>query len=187
MGGRVNRVDYRDRWGRDLRDAIGERVFRLIPLPLLATIIATTLLLSIVYAIEGHRCTLIESDAAATAQLLTRTAAIADRNARLDADIANLRRTANIVERARRATLEQTNDIVRIGNALPGGITLSALRADAEGRWSIEGRAVQLADVGAAMQVLATVDPRSSIRLTAVGARDRRSTVPFAVAWERSP
>jgi hypothetical protein len=122
------------------------------------------------------------------AQLHARAAALEPSVRRADELRRTLQRLRALREAraaARAGSLAGLDVLALIGNRWPAGSWLTGLQSQG-GRWSFEGRALDLTSVGTALTLLAGIDARARVRVVSIdtfGTEQR--WLRFTIAWER--
>ena len=110
----------------------------------------------------------------------------ADRARAAAADVARLQNVARAVRDVVASGGRSAARIARIGNALPDDVWLSAIRAD-DGAVSLEGRALHVEGVAAAVAALGRLDASTSVRLRSVRSDARHANVIYGLALDPRP
>lgn len=101
----------------------------------------------------------------------------------VEADVARLRALLDHVEDVRRSGAERASEIASIGNGIPAGASLSAVRVEHDG-YALEGHGEGLSAVGSTMAALATIPSAAGARLLSVQDDRLRHGVIYAIELE---
>lgn len=149
----------------------------------LCALAGALLLVGALHGVQQLRLAGAARTAALDAQRLAATDAAVRRVRAIENDVARLRALARRVDDVRRSGARHAATIAAIGNRVPGGAWLSAIRAE-HGGFALEGRGARLSAVAATMAALATLPASGGVRLLDVRGERDRTGVTYAIALE---
>lgn len=107
------------------------------------------------------------------------------RVATVTAAVERLRALRDALAAARRTSSGDLDELTLLGNRLPRPAWLTGVRAERAGSWSLEGRALSVADVGSVLNALARLDPSARLRLVALSSGSTpHAALHFTIGFE---
>jgi Tfp pilus assembly protein PilN len=178
----MRRINYLPSWSeRHIGVALPALAAELrAPLVALAGAIA---LAGVLWAVQATRLRAAEHDGAAIAERLAAMQLDVARVRTVERDVERFRALDERVEALRRSGAARANEIAALGNRLPPDAWLSSLRAD-RGTLALEGHSARLAAVGTTLASLAALPAYGAARLVAVHEDPARSGVTYALSLE---
>jgi len=178
----MTRIDYAPSWLERRLGIAPPAIAPQMRVPLIA-LVAALALVAVLWAVQAVR---LRAAADAGAVYASRLAAIepdVGRVRALEADVARLRDLDARITAIRRSGPSAARAIAALGDRLPDGVWLSALRAD-RGTLALEGRGRRFATIGTMLSRLATLPGYGAPRLVAAREDATRNGVGYTIEVE---
>ncbi len=154
----------------------------------LLAVVGAFVLVGAMYLFESFRLHVAENDDAVYTAARMRSAHELHGVELLDAQVRDLQAIAASVETIRGSGVRHESELASIGNDIPKGAWISAIRSDVAG-WRIEGRSENLSTVGTTMNALRRKQTTHATRLISLHGPGKSATDPvqYELTLESTP
>ncbi|MBV8580781.1 MAG: PilN domain-containing protein [Candidatus Eremiobacteraeota bacterium] len=178
----MTRIDYAPRWLERRLGITPPVVAPAMRVPIVA-VVAAVVLVAVLWAVQTVRLRAAVDAGAVYAHGVAAIEPDVSRVRALEADVARLRDLGAHIAALRRSGPSAARTIAALGDRMPDGVWLSALRAD-RGTLALEGRGRRLATIGTMLSRLATLPGYGAPRLVTAREDPTRHGVGYAIEVE---